>query len=84
MILYTPCADKIPLDISLVTLWLNAGSKVLSFDRDIKRKLKLLLEVNSACDVSSSMSLDASPKFTDTRTSKPYVELLADIILRPH
>ena len=45
------------------------------------------LEVDSACDASSSMSLDASPKtalFTDTGTSKLYDELLADMMLRPH
>ena len=46
------------------------------------------LEVDSACDASSSMSLDASPKralvFTVTRTPKLYDELLADMILRPH
>ena len=45
------------------------------------------LQVDSACDASSSMSLDASPKralvFTDTRTSKLYDELLADMMPRP-
>ena len=44
------------------------------------------LEVDSACGASLSMSLNASPKkvlvFTDTRTSKLYDELLADMILR--
>ena len=46
------------------------------------------LEVDSACAASSSMSVDASPKralvFTDTRTSKLYDELLADMILCPY
>ena len=69
-------------------MWLNAGSKVPSFDRDIKSKLKIKLEVDSACEASSSISLDASSKralvFTDTRTSKLYEELLADMRLRPH
>ena len=70
-------------------MWLNAGSKVRSFDRDIKKKLNITpLEVDSACEASSSTFVDASPKralvFTDTRTSKLYDELLADMILRPH
>ena len=47
-----------------------------------------MLEVDSARDASSSMSLDASPEralvFTDTRTSKLHDKLLADMILRPH
>ena len=70
-------------------MWLNAGSKVRSFDRrDIKSKLKIMsLEVDSACDASSSMSLGATPKralvFTDTITFKLYDELLADMIFRP-
>ena len=87
---YTSCADELPHSISLVTcMWLNAGSKVRNFDRDIKSKLKIMsLEVDSACNASSSMSLDDSPKralvFTDTRTSKLFDELLADMILRPH
>ena len=42
------------------------------------------LEVDSTCDASSSMSLEASPKralvFMDTRTPKVYDELLADIL----
>ena len=47
-----PCADELPHSISLVTcLWLNAGSKVRSFDSDIKSKLQVMsLEVDSACD----------------------------------
>ena len=84
------CADELPHSISLVTRsWLNADSKLRNFDRDIKIMLKIIsLEVDSACDASSSMSLDASPKrslvFTDTLTSTLYDELLADMILRPH
>ena len=43
------------------------------------------LEVDSACDASSSISLDASPKsalvFTDKSTSKLYDELQANIPL---
>ena len=46
------------------------------------------MEVDSTCGASSSMSLDALPKralvFTDTRMSKLYDELLADMIPRPH
>ena len=39
-------------------MWLNAGSKVRSFDGDIKSNLKIMpLEVETACDASSSCAL---------------------------
>ena len=82
------CADELPHSISLVTRsWLNADSKLRNFDRDIKIMLKIIsLEVDSACDASSSMSLDASPKVVGVHrhTSKLFDELLVDTILHPH
>ena len=42
----------------------HPDSKIRSFDRDIESKLKITsLEVDRACDASSSMSLDASSKW---------------------
>ena len=66
---------------------LNAGSKVRSFDRDIKSKLKIMsLEVDGACDASSSISPCLTQKSVGVHghTYKLNDELLAIMILRPH
>ena len=69
-------------------MWLNAGSKVQSNDRDTKkRKLKMMpLEVDSACDASSGISRCLSRKSAGVHghTSKLYDELLVNVMLNPH
>ena len=54
--------------------------------RDIKSKLKIMLEVDGACDASSSISRCLTQKSVGVHghTSKLDDELLVDMILRPY